>query len=176
MCSLRGRNVVVAQSPNPSWKPGDGAPENPKYSRMVTVKPGEMPGGCGCYALMVSSFVPRPIALVSTISNDGIVNLAPFSYSGVMSHDPPCICFSICRKRDAYEVSISPKSVQPTMHCEDFELLRDAQGTPASTFFCAFFFSIQLGLVIHPCSLRRVEKGHPREHRSKRRDGRTRHE
>ena len=30
------------------------------------------------YALMISGIVPRPIALVSTISEEGIENLAPF--------------------------------------------------------------------------------------------------
>ena len=37
--------------------------------------------------------VPRPIAFVSTTSNEGVVNLAPFSFFGVMSHDPPTLVF-----------------------------------------------------------------------------------
>lgn len=39
------------------------------------------------YRLMISAFVPRPIAFVSTRSRTGIDNCAPFSYSmGVSSH------------------------------------------------------------------------------------------
>ena len=32
------------------------------------------------HKIMIGSIVPRPIAFVSTKSNDGILNLAPFSY------------------------------------------------------------------------------------------------
>lgn len=47
---------------------------------------------------MISSVVPRPIALCSTISGDGqTFNLAPYSYFGAVSHDPPCVVVSICR-------------------------------------------------------------------------------
>lgn len=38
--------------------------------------------------------VPRPIAWISTISRAGLVNLAPFSFANIISHDPPYICFS----------------------------------------------------------------------------------
>src|SRR5438132_9737272 len=39
------------------------------------------------YRLMISAFIPRPIAFVSTVSRSGIDNCAPFSYSmGVSSH------------------------------------------------------------------------------------------
>jgi flavin reductase (DIM6/NTAB) family NADH-FMN oxidoreductase RutF len=42
------------------------------------------------YKLMISSTVPRPIALVSTISKDGnMENLAPFSYFNNVCNDPP---------------------------------------------------------------------------------------
>ena len=45
------------------------------------------------YKLMVGSIVPRPIAFVSTISADGILNLAPFSFFTGVSANPPVICF-----------------------------------------------------------------------------------
>lgn len=44
---------------------------------------------------MISSTVPRPIALVSTISADGkSTNLAPFSYFQNVCDDPPL--YSLC--------------------------------------------------------------------------------
>ena len=41
-----------------------------------------------------SCVVPRPIAWISTISKDGIVNLAPFSQSNILGWDPPYVMFS----------------------------------------------------------------------------------
>lgn len=46
------------------------------------------------YRLMVGAIVPRPIAFVSTISADGILNLAPFSFFTGVSANPPVICFA----------------------------------------------------------------------------------
>ena len=45
------------------------------------------------YKLMVGVIVPRPIAFVSTVSADGIRNLAPFSFFTGISANPPVICF-----------------------------------------------------------------------------------
>lgn len=41
---------------------------------------------------------PRPVAFVSTISIDGIKNLAPFSFYNVFSSNPPVIGFSPARR------------------------------------------------------------------------------
>lgn len=46
------------------------------------------------YKVMVGTIVPRPIAFVSTISEDGVLNLAPFSFFTAASANPPVICFS----------------------------------------------------------------------------------
>jgi flavin reductase (DIM6/NTAB) family NADH-FMN oxidoreductase RutF len=46
------------------------------------------------YKLMTGLIVPRPIAFVSTMSLDGIRNLAPFSFFTAVSANPPVICFS----------------------------------------------------------------------------------
>jgi flavin reductase (DIM6/NTAB) family NADH-FMN oxidoreductase RutF len=45
------------------------------------------------YKLMIGSIVPRPIAFVSSVSPDGIRNLAPFSFFTGVSANPPVICF-----------------------------------------------------------------------------------
>ena len=44
--------------------------------------------------------VPRPIAFVSTVSTDGISNLAPYSFFNAVSYDPPTIVFSSSRTVD----------------------------------------------------------------------------
>ncbi|CAN5842402.1 flavin reductase family protein [soil metagenome] len=46
------------------------------------------------YKLMTGSIVPRPIAWVSTLSQDGSANVAPFSYFNAVSADPPVLLFS----------------------------------------------------------------------------------
>ncbi|MCP5372762.1 MAG: flavin reductase family protein [Hyphomicrobiales bacterium] len=42
-----------------------------------------------------SCIVPRPIAWVSTLSTDGVVNLAPFSFFNGAASDPPQVLFCI---------------------------------------------------------------------------------
>ncbi len=37
--------------------------------------------------------VPRPIGWISTMSSEGVVNLAPFSFFNSLSADPPCVMF-----------------------------------------------------------------------------------
>ncbi len=45
------------------------------------------------YKLLVGSIVPRPIGWISTISPDGVHNLAPFSFFNVASANPPHVLF-----------------------------------------------------------------------------------
>jgi flavin reductase (DIM6/NTAB) family NADH-FMN oxidoreductase RutF len=52
------------------------------------------------YALLVSAVVPRPIALVSTISENGVANLSPFSFFTAISSTPPVVAISIGRGRE----------------------------------------------------------------------------
>jgi flavin reductase (DIM6/NTAB) family NADH-FMN oxidoreductase RutF len=47
------------------------------------------------YRLQTSLIVPRPIAWVSTVSPDGVPNLAPFSYFNGVSSDPMLVAISI---------------------------------------------------------------------------------
>jgi flavin reductase (DIM6/NTAB) family NADH-FMN oxidoreductase RutF len=53
------------------------------------------------YWLMISSIVPRPIAWVSTVSADGLANLAPFSYFMGVASDPPTLAIAIGRRAGA---------------------------------------------------------------------------
>jgi len=46
------------------------------------------------YPLLVSLVVPRPIALVTTVSADGKVNAAPFSFFNVLGAEPPIVAFA----------------------------------------------------------------------------------
>ena len=48
-----------------------------------------------CYKLVIGCVVPRPIAVVSTVSPDGVLNIAPFSYFTVASHNPLSLAFTV---------------------------------------------------------------------------------
>ncbi|MEK4043442.1 flavin reductase family protein [Paenibacillus sp. FSL H8-0048] len=47
------------------------------------------------YKLLVGTIIPRPIAFVTTLSEDGVLNGAPFSYFNIVSSNPPMISVSI---------------------------------------------------------------------------------
>ncbi len=47
------------------------------------------------YKLLVSTVVPRPIALVTTVNAEGRPNAAPFSFFNVVSEDPPLVVLGI---------------------------------------------------------------------------------
>ena len=49
------------------------------------------------YKLLIGSIIPRPIAFVTTQSEDGIVNGAPFSYFNIVSSNPPMVSLAIQR-------------------------------------------------------------------------------
>lgn len=46
------------------------------------------------YAVLAGLVTPRPIALVTTIDNDGRVNAAPFSFFNVLGAEPPIVAFA----------------------------------------------------------------------------------
>jgi flavin reductase (DIM6/NTAB) family NADH-FMN oxidoreductase RutF len=50
------------------------------------------------HRLLLGGVGPRPIALVSTISREGILNLTPFSFFNVFGANPPVIAFSPSRR------------------------------------------------------------------------------
>ena len=54
----------------------------------------------GAYRIMTSAIVPRPIAFVSTVDANGVVNLAPFSFFNGVCSDPPLLMISITRQED----------------------------------------------------------------------------
>jgi len=52
--------------------------------------PGEVPKR-EMHQILLSGVAPRPIALVSTISTDGILNLAPYSFFNAYASNPPIV-------------------------------------------------------------------------------------
>lgn len=52
------------------------------------------------YKLMCALVIPRPIALVTTMSKDGIVNTAPFSFFNVFSDKPSIVALGVNARPD----------------------------------------------------------------------------
>ena len=52
------------------------------------------------YKMMASLIVPRPIALVTTLSENGVVNAAPFSMFNMLGEEPPIVMISLNRLKD----------------------------------------------------------------------------
>lgn len=55
------------------------------------------------YKLLVTIVTPRPIALVSSLSAEGVANLAPFSWYNMVSMAPPALMFVPNVRRDGSE-------------------------------------------------------------------------
>jgi flavin reductase (DIM6/NTAB) family NADH-FMN oxidoreductase RutF len=53
------------------------------------------------YHLMNAAIAPRPVAWVSTLSNDGVPNLAPHSYTTIFATDPPVVGFVSVGRKDS---------------------------------------------------------------------------
>lgn len=53
------------------------------------------------YKLLTGIVIPRPIAWISSVSEDGINNLAPFSYFNMVGDDPPHVMFSTRRDNNS---------------------------------------------------------------------------
>ncbi|KAF9219031.1 hypothetical protein BS17DRAFT_798359 [Gyrodon lividus] len=86
------------QPPNPEWVLGQGVESTPAGNEWMQ---GEKKGWkvvetatedpMRLYQLMISGIVPRPIAFVSSVSETGIENIAPFSWFNMVTHNPPLV-------------------------------------------------------------------------------------
>jgi len=56
--------------------------------------------GAERYKLMAGCIVPRPIAWVSTLSADGVGNVAPYSFFNMMGASPPLVVLGTMRQED----------------------------------------------------------------------------
>lgn len=84
---------------------------------MLTIDPAEL-GNPKTHHYLLGAVGPRPICFASTIDQDGVPNLAPFSFFNVFSSNPPIAIFSPARsgrtgkQKDTYNnVKIIPEVV-----------------------------------------------------------------
>ncbi|TAX10727.1 flavin reductase family protein [Rhizobium leguminosarum] len=52
------------------------------------------------YKLMIGTIIPRPIALVTTVDENGRINAAPFSFFNCLSADPPILAIGVENNAD----------------------------------------------------------------------------
>ena len=50
------------------------------------------------YKFMIGSIIPRPIALITSVSDDEVLNIAPFSYFNIVTSNPPIVSVAFQRK------------------------------------------------------------------------------
>ena len=50
------------------------------------------------YKLLIGTIIPRPIAFVTSIAENGTINGAPFSYFNIVSSNPPMISLGLQRR------------------------------------------------------------------------------
>lgn len=53
------------------------------------------------YNILVSVIVPRPIAFVTSLNEQNVVNAAPYSFFNALTGNPPLIVISVGRKKGA---------------------------------------------------------------------------
>ncbi|GAB4464333.1 MAG: flavin reductase family protein [Armatimonadaceae bacterium] len=59
----------------------------------------QMPSSDG-YRLLTSLIVPRPIAWVSSISEEGVVNAAPYSFFNILGSNPPIVAIGVGNRKE----------------------------------------------------------------------------
>ncbi|MCZ2102013.1 MAG: flavin reductase family protein [Chitinophagales bacterium] len=72
------------------------------------IVPGTLPTK-DLHQYLVGAVAPRPIAFVSTLDEDGVPNLAPYSFFNTFSSNPPIMVFSSNRK-------VSDNTTKDTLH------------------------------------------------------------
>ena len=85
-------------------------------SDFVTLDPKSVSQG-QFHALMLGCIAPRPIAFVSTVDSDGVVNLAPFSFFNAFGSNPPILVFSPARRGRDNTTKHTLENVLVTKEC-----------------------------------------------------------
>ena len=88
------------------------------------------------YKLLSGIIIPRPIGWISSISEEGILNLAPFSFFNAVGDDPPHVMFSAGRglnsNQDTVKNVLATKQFVVNMVTEELveQMNITAQGIP----------------------------------------------
>ncbi|PPQ91595.1 hypothetical protein CVT25_013693 [Psilocybe cyanescens] len=110
----KNKGFKMCTSPNPNWTYGQHIEETPEGRAWAE---GEKAGWTvvdtskeetrRIYAIGIAGISPRPIAFVSSVSKDGVENLAPFSWFNQVCPNPFVVSFSCAHG--------GPKVIQDTL-------------------------------------------------------------
>lgn len=86
------------------------------------------------YKLLIGSVVPRPIAFVTTLSEEGVLNAAPFSYFSILSSNPPLLSVSVQRKQGTAKDTArnAMQSGELVIHIVDEDIVHAVNETAAN--------------------------------------------
>lgn len=79
--------------------------------KMRSITPGEI-ATKDLHQFIVGAVAPRPIAFVSTLDENGVANIAPYSFFNAFSSNPPVLVFSSNRRVDNNETKDTLHNVQ----------------------------------------------------------------
>lgn len=86
------------------------------------------------YKLLTGSIIPRPIAFVTTLSDQGVLNGAPFSYFNIVSANPPMVSLAI--QRNGQSLKDTARNIHNTkefvVHIVDEQNVKKVNETAAS--------------------------------------------
>ncbi len=80
---------------------------------MLTIDPTQIPTK-DLHQYILGAVAPRPIAFASTLSADGVPNLAPYSFFNAFSSNPPILIFSSNRRVSNNTTKDTLKNVEDT--------------------------------------------------------------
>ena len=83
---------------------------------MLHVEPKDIPTNVA-HAYLLGGVAPRPIALVSTLSKEGIRNLSPFSFFNAFGANPPTVAFSPARRNRDGSFKHTYRNLAATKEC-----------------------------------------------------------
>ncbi len=83
---------------------------------MLTIDPATI-GQKDLHQFILGTVAPRPIAFVSTLDENGISNLAPFSFFNAFSSNPPIVVFSSNRRGSDNTTKHTLENIRVTGEC-----------------------------------------------------------
>lgn len=86
------------------------------------------------YKFLIGSIIPRPIALVTSSSENEVLNIAPFSYFNIVTSNPPIVSLAIQRKKGHLKDTARNilEKEEAVIHIVDLENVVQANRTAAS--------------------------------------------
>lgn len=86
------------------------------------------------YKFMIGSIIPRPIALITSVSEEDVLNVAPFSYFNIVTSNPPIV--SVAFQRKDGELKHTAKNIldkkEAVIHIVDVDNVEEANKTAAN--------------------------------------------